>query len=346
MNLQSGRKKTIVDPSVWDSCEIGGKEAVAQKDKVCSMRSSLFKKNAAKNKDAIYGINCEHDQEPIFRHPNEVEAMDSPFQHETISLDFCEYGKANKELWPKDIFAVFHNAVRSELKDLTILMKAIKKVGAQLRVGDFSVIRPWWKICAGVLLDYMDAEQKYLIPWIKEAIEKKDALSRPCGQFCSQFHIKTKEIRSTIHETTETFKQLCDTEPEISETNTRMSNALRAVFLVGCFDALVYQVGNYLNKEEELFPEILASHYPSEKNEKDLIMGKMIKFYVTKGRDRDIMLVLLTRWMTDVKTQKRYRKALLETCDCNYKSIQTKFEVSHAGFVQQYRIRAGITEDR
>ncbi|KAI0560031.1 hypothetical protein FGB62_127g033 [Gracilaria domingensis] len=346
MNPQKLKKKTIVDPSVWDSCEVGGKEAATRKDKVCSMRSSLFKKNEAKNKDAVYGIQGENAQEPIFRHPSEVEALDIPFQHETISLDYCEHGKANKKVWAKDIFAVFHNALRSELKDFTTLTKAIKKVGAQLRIGDFSVIRPWWQICSGALLDYLDAEQKYLIPWIQKAIHGEDALSRPCGQFFSQIEAKVKEMRDTIFETTRSFKQLCDVESGDASHSSKVSNAQRAVLLVGCFDALIFQFGDYMNKEEELFPEVLASHYASEKKERDLIMGKMIKFYVTKGRVCDSMLVLLTRWMTDTKTQKSYRKALLEAHDCNYKSLQTRFEVTHAGFVLQYRVRAGLPEPR
>ncbi|PXF44705.1 hypothetical protein BWQ96_05562 [Gracilariopsis chorda] len=345
MNTPSskGKKKTIVDPSVWESCEVGGKEATVQKTKVSSMRSSLFKKKKAQKHDAIYGIKGERDHDPIFSLPVEVEALQVPFQHDTISLDYCDYGKANKKLWPKDIFAVVHNALRSELKDLSVLLRALKKVGPQLRVGDFSVIRPWWQVCSGVILDYIDAEEKYLIPWIEKAIEGQEASLKPSGQFFSEMGKKRAEIRGVVHDATNMLKDFCDA-PDPTKGLAKMSNAQRAIMLMGCFDALVFRLGLYMTKEEEIFPEVLEGHYTSEKKERDQIIGKMVKFYVKKGRRCDSMLVLLTRWMTDVKTQKSFKKALLDVHDCNYKFLQTNFEVTHAGFVQQFRVRAGLQE--
>lgn len=338
----NGKKKAIVDPLVWESCEVGGKEATGEKDKVCSMRSSLFKRNATQNQNAMFHLQGQHDQELVFALPAEAEALQVPFQHEMISLQYSEYRKANKKDWVRDIFAIVHNPLRSELKDMTILLGSIKMVGPQLRIGDFSAVRPWWQICSGVILDYLDAEGKYLLPWIETAVKGESAQSTPPGEFLGAAEERRKEIRDVIYQAANMFKELCDMEDQASKSKPKMSNSQKAIVLLGTLDALVFRLGEYINKEEELFPDLLVAHYKSEKKERDVIIGKIVKFYVKKGRRCDSMIVLLTRWMEDAKAQKNFKKALMDIYDCNYKSLQTAFEVDHAGFVQQYKIRAGI----
>ena len=192
-HLHSHDQRAIVDPSVWESTEVGSAEGLAfqsyeavKRSKVSSMRSSLFAKHANNKKQG----RC--DQETLIFHDSLVfqqahdaeEWIESEFSFQCNSddgdgriwraLEYCEFGKANKKIWPKDVLAFFHNAIRCEIHDLTRIMISIRKLGCKLIVGNMVNFKVWWQTCSAIVLDYLDMEVKVLEPWIAIALDEQE----------------------------------------------------------------------------------------------------------------------------------------------------------------------------
>lgn len=67
------------------------------------------------------------------------------------------------------------------------------------------------------------------------------------------------------------------------------------------------------------------------------MMRKGVKHYLKKGRKRDAMLVLLTRWMSDPKMARSHVKMLQEWHECSYSSLVIHYEKIHGNLVTQLK---------
>lgn len=351
-NMQKKGTRANVDPTAWESSEVGSAEATAFSPKgkhgkggnVSSIRSSLFRKHAKGMAQKPAQQMTVDEAAPIFQTPVEAVPLQAPFSFEgNSSLEYCDYGKMNKKKWTKDILALVHNAVRSELNDLTIVLRSIQKLGVQLRIGDFVKIRGWWQDCSGVVLDFLDVEMKHLMPWIKNAVENAKSKDESCTDLFRILPQRQKELRDLVMSTSKAFGDLCDPLAiNLAKAKHETSTAKKALLVVNSLDALVSQTSDYMSEQETRLPETLTAVYKSEKKERDPILTTVIKYFGKSARKSEIILVLLTRWMSDSKATKTFTKTLLEIHDCNYSSLQTQFEVNHAGFVHQFSVKAEI----
>lgn len=347
----SSRNKEIVDPTAWESSEIGGAEGAVlgthkheRKNKVSSIRSSLFKKNVTGTGMTPTSANQTTVDETarIFFSNAEAAALEAPFVfHGSNSLEFCEYGKANKKLWAKDILALVHNAVRSELKDLSIILRSIQKLNVRLCVGDFVQIREWWQTCSGIVLDYLDLEAKHLMPWYQFAADNAKKKDEACEQFFKEIVGRQRDLRGLTMSIAKSFGDICDPPViNLAKLKQETSTAIKAMLLVNSMDALISQLSEYMWEQEKRLPTTLTSVYKSEKKEREIIMSRVVKHVTKSARKKEHLLVLFTRWMIDSKSVKGFLKVLQELHDCNYSDLQTQFEVNHAGFIHQFSVKA------
>lgn len=343
--------RAIIDPMAWESSEVGSSEATSftanereRKSKVSSIRSALFQKNAKNMGQKPAQQMTVDEAAPIFRNADETVPLQAPFTFEGIaSLTYCDYGKVNKKMWTKDILALVHNAVRSELNDLTILLRSIQKLHIRLRIGDFVKVREWWQVCNGVVLDFLDLEMKHLIPWINNAVENAKSKDDSANELVKVMPQRQKDLRDLVMSISKSFGALCDPLAiNLAKTKHETSTAKKAMLVVNSLDALVTQICDYMSEQEMRLPKTLTSVYKSEKKERDPILTKVIKYVGKSTRKSEIILVLLTRWMSDSKTTKSFMKTMLEIHQCNYSSLQTQFEVNHAGFIHQFSVKAEI----
>lgn len=330
--------RNIVDPSAWECTDVGGAEGnivnrTTRSSKVSSIRSSLFQKNA-RNEAAAHHNSA---SVPVFTLQQEVQVLKAPFQFNSVATQYCEYGKANKKDWTKDILAILHNALRSELLDLITLLNCLKKLAMKSTISDFDGIRNWFQVCSGVVLDYCDMESKYLFPWIQEAATQNDSLA-DANKFFSQMPTRQQQIRDIVMSSSKSFGDLCNA----GQTTSKMTNAQMAILIMGGLDALVYQLFDYMLEQEKHLPPLLTSVYKSEKKEREAIMRKILKFITKKSRRGDTTLVLFTRWIEDSKRQKTLVKELQIVCAVNFAALQSQFEMNHAGFIHQFRVKAGM----
>lgn len=342
--------RSIVDPKAWDSSEVGSREATAfsafekeRTNKVSSIRSALFKKNACGISQRAQAL-CVDGSQQIFKSPKEAVPLQAPFTFEsTDSLAYCGYGKVNKKAWTKDILALVHNAVRSELIDLTMVLRSIQKLHVQLRVADVIKVREWWQVCFNVVLDYFDLEMKHLMPWIQRALEGTTSNTNGAKEFIQTLPQRQKQLRDLVMAISKAFGDLCDPPAiNMAKSGGEASTAKKAMLIVNSLDALVTQTCGYMSEQESQLPPMLTAAYKSEKKERELILKAIIKHLARNARKSDIFLVLLTRWMPDAKTTKSFTKTMLEIHECNYSSLQTQFEMNHAGFVHQFSVKAEI----
>lgn len=350
--LGKRNSRTIVDPTAWESSEVGDAsegDAITlgkytRKNKVSSIRSSLFQKNA-KGMTQQSGKEMKTDEAAsVFKTPNEAAPLQAPFTFDGSSaLAYCEYGKVNKKLWTKDVLAIVHNAVRSELNDLTSLLLSAQKMGAQLRVRDFINIRDWWQICSGVVLDFLDLEVKYLMPWFRNALQNPKTKDVASEQLVESLPTQQKDFRDLVMNISKAFGDLCDP-PAVNQVKDKQQTPTdkKAMLIVNSLDALVSKLADYMYEQENKLPSTLTSIYKSEKKERDPIVTKIVKYIAKNARKSEILLVLLTRWMSDSKAAKSFTKTIVGIHGCNYSSLQSQLELNHAGFIHQFRVKAEI----
>lgn len=348
--LGKRNSRTIVDPTAWESSEVGNAaegDAISmaihgRKNKVSSIRSSLFQKNAKGMAQHTAKDTKIDEAAPVFKTPSEVAPLQAPFTFNgSPSLAYCDYGKVNKKVWTKDILALVHNAIRSELNDLTTLLLSIQKMGIQLRMGDFFNIRNWWQICSGVLLDFLDLEMKHLVPWFQGALQSSKTKEDQTEKLVASIPGRQSDFRDLVMSISKAFGDLCDP-PAINQVKEKevVSTDKKALFVVNSLDALVSKLADYMYEQETKLPNTLNSVYKSEKKERDSITIKIVKHIAKNSRKSDFLLVLLTRWMSDSKMAKSFSKMIVGVHDCNYSSLQSQLELNHAGFVHQFRVKA------
>lgn len=347
--------RAMVDPMKWESTEVGGAEGIAflptkdvKKSKVSSIRSSLFQKNMNKGNETDQNTQT-FLLSLVFQTAVDAEVIRSRFSFEgnPECLEYCEYGKANKKTWPKDVFAFFHNPIRCELLDLATILRTLQSIGMKLTIGDFVNVRMWWLMCSAILLDYLDMEVKYLEPWIAIALAGKDDNSE-CSKamkFFKAMPTRQTDLRHLITTAAVSFGEVCNPESaQNSETSTSdaKSTALKSLsektrLLMSILDACAVEVCLYMHEQEELFTPVLTEVYKNDKKDRELLMGKGVKHYLKKGRKRDAMLVLLTRWMSDAKMTKNHIKMIEEWHDCNYSTLVTHYDNIHGNFITQLK---------
>lgn len=334
-------ERAIVDPSVWESTEVGGAEGIAfhsddvKRSKVSSMRSSLFQRRAKEGNETDHHTQAFH-HSLIFQQASDAESIQSEFSFEgRKSLAFCVFGKPNKKIWPRDVLAFFHNAIRYEIHDLMTVMQAVQRIGCKLTVGHLVNIRVWWQTCDAIILDYLDMEAKVLEPWIAIALDGYKGDVDQAMKVFQGMPRRQQQIRSLIESISGTFSELCD-ESRSAESSDVKSLSQKTMLLMGSLDALVVETTTYLYDQEETFCKVLVDKYKGVKKDREVLMGKGIKQFVKKGRKRDFMLVLLTRWMGDSKAMVSNVNALIEELhDCDLTVITSRYENSHASLVRQ-----------
>ena len=300
----------------------------ARSSKVSSIRSSLFQRNAQ---------NANPGAAPVFTMQPEVDALQAPFQFDSVSHTMCEYGKENKKDWSRDIFAILHNAIRSELLDLISLLNCVKRLGMRTSIRDFDGMRNWFQVFSGIVLDYCDLETKYLQPWIEKAIVEGG--NGDAATFFSTMPGRLAQIRDIVANASNSFADLCNAG---QGGDPKLNKAQKAILILASLDALIFQLFDYMNGQEGALTVTVSKFYKSEKKERETIMRKILKFVMKKSRRGETMLVLLTRWFSDSKMQKQIRKELAAVCEVNYGSLQSHFEMNHAGFIHQQKVRAGM----
>lgn len=342
-------QRNIVDPVQWETTEVGGPEGFAlrhrstSRSKVSSLRSSLFQKHAMMAEPINPQIEAHHDT-LIFQQAKDVQSnwISLTFDRHSHALAYCEYGKNNKKAWPKDVFAFFHNAVRCELLDLTIILQSLQNHGPRLTVRHFALAKTWWQTCSALMLDYLDMEVKYLEPWIAIGLDENASQIDSAMALFQAMPQRQQALRDKMVSVSKAFGSMCDMAPSASSSTVSNTDAAmdvhslpqKTIQLVTLLDTFVIDVAKYIHDQEQVFTPVLCDAYKSEKKDKEVLMGKAIKHFVKKGRKGDFMLVLLTRWMDDVKMAKVHTKMIQEWHDCIYVTLVTQYENHHANLVQ------------
>lgn len=349
-NFRKGPRK-VVDPKAWELSEVGcaaegkalfGRGGVGEENKVSSVRSSLFRRNVTSKINTASKATTVDDAEVIFKNPKEAGALQAPFSFEgNTSLALCDYGKINKKVWTKDILALVHNAVRSELNDLISLLMSAKKIGTGLQVRDFANMRKWWQVCSSIVLDFLDLEVKVLTPWFQGALDKSKSEEKESREMLEMMPRRQGELRDLLMSISRAFGDVCDP-PAVNMAKPKNTTTLdrRALLVVNSLDALISQVCEYMWEQEMRLPPMLTNVYKSERKERDVIIKRLLTHVTKSSRKADIMLVLLTRWISESKYSKALTKLLVEATECTYSSLQSQFEVNHAGFVHQFKVKA------
>ncbi len=340
-NLQ--QKRSIVDVSEWDSCNVGSVEGASltpegnpRRNRVSSMRSSLFQKSANKEVRKL-----DDESLRVFANDEDAAALRLPLQFaDSEALKMCTFGRANKKNWTKDIFAISHNAVRCEIGHIAEILDAIKLIAGRLTVGDLEQFRVWWESSSAIMLDYLEIETKVFLPWIHDAL--RNGASDECSAVVANMPVEHSTLRDFVEQISMLFNKCISDSPRAVSQGKRGKDHL-CVDLVVTFDRFITKILKHMHQQETCLPDVLSAHYKNEKVERDRILELIITETVKCGRQPDLTLVLHTRWMSDAKGMKAYLRKLKECYDCSMSRLQSQFELNHGGTIAVFKVKAGKT---
>jgi hypothetical protein len=309
--------------------------------RVTSIRSSLFKK-AAENAGPQSSSPIPGQGARIFQCAEEASELDRSLTHLTnASLELCSYGKVNKMLWTKDIFALVHNGLRHEMKDLSLVLQAMKFIRENLTLNEYKELRAWWTVFSAIVSDYFQLEEKVLLPWVSKAVEEASIPDTRASSFLASTANRSHTLRGAIMGIGKLLSILCDPLPAPLRENAP-AQAKIASDIVFDMDRVMSLIADYMWEEEMQLAAVTSAHYDA-KAERDSIFTRVVQHMTSDiSSCASEWLVLQTRWMTDPKIAKAHTKVLTAIFDCPYSKLQTQFEMKHAAAVAVFKVKGGM----
>jgi hypothetical protein len=334
-------------------------QARKEDTRVTSIRSSLFKKAAEKDASPPAGggppgsaggsPGCGSGpggavpSELVFKNEAEIADLDRTLTHLTnSSMDMCEYGKgSNKSVWARDIFALLHNGIRCELRDLSTCLRALKSIRENLTLHDYKELRSWWTTFSSVITDYVGLEDRVLIPWVEAALAQATSPDTRASSFVAAASGRRHTLRGAILAIGRMFSTMCDPLPAPLRAKAPPQSKT-ATSIVMHMDRVISLIADYMWEEEMQLTGLLSAQY-DERRDRDEILAAIVRHMTSELASKSSeFLVLQTRWMTDPKMAKAHTKALLAIHDCQYAKLQSQFEMNHAAIVAVLKVKADI----
>lgn len=300
----------------------------------------MFKK-AAESAGSSSGTGSQKGAPTVFKSSQEAEELNRTLTHlSNTSTQMCDFGKVNKRMWAKDVFALAHNGIRSELSDLSTALQALKAMRTTVTLNEYSDFRQWWGTFSSVVVDYLALEENVLMPWIHRAVENAEKRDHRAAEFLEASKGRRHSLRGAILAISKNFSALLDPLPPALQAKSP-SKTKSAVNIVLHIDRVISLIADYMWEEEMQLSGVVSGNYPE--SEKDKVLKSMIEFMTSERVSRSSeFLVLQTRWMTDPKLAKSHTKFITAIHDCPYSKFQTAFEMNHAGAIAVLKVKGGL----
>jgi hypothetical protein len=349
------KPRNIVDPVQWHQSEVSSvAEARMQSPssagkrgdaRVSSIRSSLFKRAAqsAATGNGASNIPMNACTSGIFKCADDVKELQQPLESSSSpSLQMCDYGKRGTDApWTKDVFALVHNGIRHEMEDLVVMLLAFQNIGDALVTVDFSELRGWWNTFSDIVEDYLDLEEKVIMPWVNAALTGQKSPDSKMALLVNESSVRRQGILDSLLQLRASFEIVCKhgAAPRTSPVPVNMV----ALEIFRGLDNITVKIADYFTEEETLLSAMLSLFYPNEKDERDRILASIVK-HATSGEAECVeeFLALQTRWMTDQKGAKAHQKFLQSVFEFSQSKINSQFELQHAGTVAVFKVKGNI----
>lgn len=324
---------------------------------VTSMRSSLFKKSAgaqgvkgvtaALAAASILTENGEEEEaappgELIFKNEDEAGDMDRTLQHiRNESLLMCSYGKDNKRQWAKDILALAHNGLRSELKDLSTMLQAFTFIRGNITTTEYGDLRKWWTVFSGLISDYVGLETTVLIPWVGACLKESGRDDDGAAKFLETAAGRLKTLKGAALAIGKLFCIICDELPLALRAKAPSKKKAASSIMLHT-DRFISLLVDFMWEGETQLSGLLSDFY-DEKLYREKILTGMVNHMTDDSSARtEEWLVLQTRWMSDAKLARAHMRVLNNIHRFSPVKLLSSFEKQHAGIVLIMKSKADM----
>lgn len=324
---------------------------------ITSMRSSLFKKSAGAQ--GVKGVTAalaaasilaetfeEEEAAPpgelIFKSEDEAGDMDRTLQHmQNESLNMCSYGKDNKRQWAKDIFALAHNGLRCELKDLSTMLQAFKFIRGNITTTEYADMRKWWTVFSGLISDYVGLETTVLIPWVEACLKESGSDDAGAKEFLEAAASRLKTLKGAALAIGKLFCIICDELPPALRAKAPSKQKAASSIMLHT-DRFISLLVDFMWEGEMQLSGLLSDFY-NEKLYREKLLTEMVNHMTEDSSARtDEWLVLQTRWMSDAKLARAHLRVLSNIHRFSPVKVLSTFEMQHAGIVLIMKTKADM----
>lgn len=208
-------------------------------------------------------------------------AMESEITFVFPEVKYTPFGHS----WAMDSFALLHNAIRAELKDLFHIGTVMQRRQTLLTLSHIGVFYEWWADFQEFVLAALDIEEEVYFPWVAS----KDYL-RGCFKRSERMRINGA-TRNAIANISEYRDKFVPSLPVGERLHGLLEYMMEFTVLVKHHEEVASSLPGYL--------ETLFKQKEKDANTKEIVSA----FRMSDGYDRN--LVLLSRWMPD-RAMKRW----------------------------------------
>ncbi len=253
---------------------------------------------------------------------------------EMAALDMCAVRGG-----PVDVVALIHNAVRVEIECAVTMVCAMRRMGAELTVGDLMAFHEWWMVTLDIVSDYLDVEAKVILPWIRDVLADNGEMPISVETVLSRTPVGQTEVRRLAKAVTVAFERSIAGSPRAVGEAGRKRRERLTVDLVVAFDRFITRTITHMYDQE--CEQIVEAVTNSPQSYTDMV--RKVVIHVTRyAKQGQVLLVLCGRWMKDPKAGKLFQRLLKENSDYSYNKLQSQYELNHGATVAVFKVKAGI----
>eukprot|EP00177_Eucheuma_denticulatum_P005918 GFKZ01010781.1.p1 GENE.GFKZ01010781.1~~GFKZ01010781.1.p1 ORF type:complete len:538 (-),score=111.46 GFKZ01010781.1:526-2085(-) len=218
--------------------------------------------------------------------------------------------------WAMDSFALIHNAIKAELRDLYTIANSMQRRKVLLTMKHIDIFYEWWSDFREFVLVAMTVEEEVYFPWVGSKDYLRGAFKR------SERMRVTGSTRKTIQNITEYREKFLPYLPVGERLDGLLAQLGEFGELLKHYDAVSASLPGYL--------ETLFKQKEKDANTKDLVAA----FRGSDGYNRN--LVLLARWMPD-RSMKRWALSHLRPKDLlSYKGWRHMIQREHCQVARSF----------
>lgn len=227
-----------------------------------------------------------------------------------------------------------HNATRCEIESVVTMLCAMRRLGAQLTVGDLIAFRKWWEVAAQVFEDCIELECKVVLPWLREYLTELpvEAATAP---------VEYGTLRKLIGTVGKSFDRAIGGNPR-AVRDERMRRERLTVDLMVSFDRLITRSITHMHSLETALRPLLVRAVSDERAVSEQLLGLLMTECVEMCEEKEIVLHLLGRWVSDGRTQRMYSRLVSENTEFSGTKLASHYELNHGATVAVFKVRSGI----
>jgi len=213
--------------------------------------------------------------------------------------------------WFYDILSLPHNAIRSELRDLVVMEKAISKMkGTPLSRDVATHFEEWWTNFARFCVEFMAFEDSVMARHLQAVLPREE-------------YQRGEEILYPYKKEALESIQRMDAVIAQTKASLEVQNSLK-----NAAERVQFTLTDYFEQKEILLPPILEFHFPQHIGER--IQRKLVDYFC-EGPLGKMALVMLTYWLRNRRSlfQQWCIDVLPLALRVAYPHWKRKFETNH-----------------